>query len=312
MSELTANNSAVYTYADRCVNTGTIGTVAKQFMFCANQTQSGSTLAGTKNYLHLDDPMELADIISSISANKTARMTRQSCKKRVTLTNLNTADVDVYHYRCKARQDSELSPEAVLIQGFADSSATGLGSTPASSIMFGATPFMNNRFTALYKIVGVKKRTLAPSQTWKLSFKTMKPRMFAKERISPNGNTFDILKGQSISVFVAQGTFAANPNADVTKRYGVGNVDLGMVCTGTYHYSWTNDISSASGVTQDLYGFTREGTATTGPHQAVPIVMNQPMSSISDGANVAGSRQFDTATISNGYPFCIPGREEMY
>lgn len=91
-----------------------------------------------------------ASTTSAVKATFT-KMLRKSWESRYKITNVATAPVEVWEYRCQARRDMNIQPSAILGLAWNSTIAAAVGSTTVPAALptgqlgpttLGATPFM--------------------------------------------------------------------------------------------------------------------------------------------------------------------------
>jgi len=310
-NQLTADNSYVFNYADQVVSNSVINAAATQTMWAMNQAASIGTTTNTIKNLVLDDPTDLHAIKTSINAAKTTGFTVKSRQKEVTITNAETSPCTIWEYRCMARQDIPLADatnptiNATLQGGFADATAGITAKTVYTDI--GATPFMNPRFSHLFKIMKVKKRILQPAKYFTVKYSDDKNKKWNASRFAPNDVVYQMLRGQKISIFVAHGGYAVNSGANATYRFGMGNVSLGLIYKSRYHYSWIDDDTIATGATTNTAGYSAN-SITNGGFAPAPTVINHPDSVIEPLTYAAGAVTTAPTVGDRVYGTSGPGR----
>lgn len=304
---MTADNAFVQCYVDTILSVGTTNAVANQVCWANNQQASIGVPANGYNNLLLDDPVLLTSIMYQAVNNVIAvQFWRKSYEIEAMLTNCESNPVEIWEYRCQARRDQ---PNGVTLQGmmaggFSDANA-GYGSQKPlnSPVILGATPYMNPRVTAQYKIVKVRKRLLRPSQTWKIRYALKRPRKYTNESLNPASvvasTAYEVLKGQRISLFIANGTYCTNAGANATYKAGIGNVNIGIVYKIRIHYSYISDTTVSTGTNQTAAGFSSRDA-----NCPAPIVVNHPDSALpvigytaglgTSGTYIAGTRVYGT------------------
>lgn len=273
----------------------------------------------------------LITTLAQTSPNPTQQIMLRDFSTNCRMTNVGTGTVIVTEYRCRARHDcivtyattpavaeTTSSVNAVIINGFSDATAASgspdaVSVGPITSTVYGATPFQNPRFVRMFKVIKVKRREIAPGRAIKFGYKTTKPRIIKNEDFNPGVTPFSVitptanqtsfkqvLKGQSFSVFQAQGTFASSVEATAgVNNIGVGNVTLGMIYTQRAHYSVITPNYMQSGSSNRIPGFS-ENIAS----YPAPLMIVHPDSAISTGPVPAAAGTRSYAAPSNE-PFSV-------
>lgn len=318
-STLMGDRTVLYAFQDNIESTGTTNAAATQIMWSqlTLSTQGGATIIGGRLPGHIDDPQVLLECMqsgtpataqsgaaSTTSAVKATftKMLRKSWESRYKLTNVATAPVEVWEYRCQARRDMTVQPSSVLGLAWNTTIAAGVGSTTVPAALptgqlgpttLGATPFMCNQFVRNYKIVKVKKRTIMPAKWWSIKYSARKPRIYSyKDTGDGDDNSATtanrvMLRGQRFSLFVANGTCATYSAADVGKRIGVSNVYIAIDQRVKVHYAMFGDSATTATGGVFLSGF----SSTDGPQIPLPQVQNQPLYSIGTVTTTNGTVQ---------------------
>lgn len=228
----------------------------------------------------------------------TAQLLIKSWSVEAVITNLETGPIEFTHYRCKARRDfsgpgSNISLAGVITGGPTDTAIVGGGAVPTGitnqvlSTTYGATPFMNPRFTATIHILKTKKYILAPGKSIRLKYIDKNARLWKNEDFNmgnvPDGDgstspNRTILKGQRFSVFQMAGTFATNSTNNAGYRTGVGNAAVGILYQHKVHYAAITPQVMQTSANNAVTGF-GFGNA----YYPLPIVANVPYSAISTG-----------------------------
>lgn len=252
----------------------------------------------------------LATTTMEVGPRPTAQLLVKSWKVTGRFTNLETGPVELIHYRCRARRDFSATGAASSIQdtvvnGFLDTSQLSVNpitgvTGQALSTTYGATPFMNPRFTSTVQVLRSKTYTLAPGRSIKLGYSLNKPRLWKNEDfnfgLAPDGDGSSltaraILKGQHFSVFCLRGTFATNSANNAGYRTGVGNASVGVIYHHEIHYATISPQVMQASAMNALPGFAFGGAA-----YPLPIVATQPFSTINEtsGARVLATTFADT------------------
>lgn len=311
-NQMTADNSFLQNWVDRIVSTGTTNSVAVQAMWAINQAASGGVAASTIDNLIIHDTQFLNVILANISAVQTTQMFVKDWETEAVITNAENTAVMFWEYRCKARRDQPLNKtlDYLIHNGFGNAN-TGLATQPTYTTL-GATPFMNPAITAQYKITSVKKTIIPPGDSITIRYRDKRTKKFTQESINPNGVLYNMLKGQSCSLFVAQGTYATNSSASSTKTQGIGNIDLGIIYKMKCHYSWMNDVSISTGSANYVYGFSAGQS-----YAPTPIMVVHPDSAIATISTTLGigtgpaSQSTGTRVYATGLDeFAVPDNPE--
>lgn len=308
-------------YPDVVSVAGTANQKATQIMWAVQQlsSQTDSIQAAPTNLMPHDLTILqqiLASQITSVATatarlaeRPTAQLLVKSWKVSGRFTNLETGPIELIHYRCRARRDFSATGAAsslqdTVVNGFVDTNPlsnpyTGVTAQTLSTT-YGATPFMNPRFTASVQVLRSKTYQLAPGRSIKLGYSLNKPRLWKNEDfnfgLAPDGDGSSltaraILKGQHFSVFCLRGTFATNSANNAGYRTGVGNASVGIIYHHEIHYATiTPQVMQASAMNA-LPGFAFGGAA-----YPLPIVATQPFSTINEtsGARVLATTFPDT------------------
>lgn len=282
MDQLTCDNSYVNSYADYSTTGAALDAPATQGLILGNLSASGTAAANTRTMLHMDDPLDLETISVAVSGTvKSGRFTRKSCRKEAILTNTHSSECTIWEYRCQARRDQTIQPYTTYTQGFLDAEGTGGGSiTPLDYYVVGATPFMNPRFVAQFKIVKTRKRVLKPGSSWRISYTRKKNRQITREAFAPNNTERIMCRGDRFSLFIHHGSFGVNVTGATTKEFGMTISVIGSLMKSIYHYSWISDTSSSTGADRNIFSMPN-ATTTFVP---APVVVNNPMSAITEAA----------------------------
>lgn len=322
--------SYLSTYVDTVQVTGTTNAKAIQTMWGTQQAalQSGSlgstTTAASLVNLQLTPNVLLAAMMATnsalnnlVSLGPTTQILLRDCSQKCRMTNLSTGTAIVTEYRCRARHDcvqgasaavTTTSVSDIITNGWADVQAATAGGdatyqTKLDNTSYGSTPFMNPRFVQHFKVLKVKKRELLPGRSIKFGYKTLKPRIVKNEDFNPGNTPFlinvpagqtafkQVLKGQTFSVFVAQGTIASSVEATAsTNVIGIGNVTLGLIYETLIHYSVISPSITESHGSTRIAGF----SAGVGSYP-MPIMAVHPDSSLAAGVRTyaaAGNEPF--------------------
>lgn len=318
-STLMGDRTVLYAFADNIESTGTTNAAGVQIMW-SNLTltvQQSVTIIGGRLPCHIDDPQVLLECMqsgtpataqsgaaSTTSAVKATftKMLRKSWESRYKITNVATAPVEVWEYRCQARRDMNIQPSAILGLAWNSTIAAAVGSTTVPAALptgqlgpttLGATPFMCNQFVRNYKIVKVRKRTIMPAKWWTLRYANRKPRIYSyKDTGDGDDNnattaTRVMLKGQRFSLMVANGTCATFSAATAGNRIGVSNVYIAIDQRVKVHYAMFGDSATTATGGVFVAGF----AANDGPQIPLPQVQNQPLYSIGTVTTANGTVQ---------------------
>lgn len=328
--------SYLSSYVDSVQQVGTTNTRAVQVMWGNQQSQLSALALGSTTVprslvnLHLTPNVLMANLLAQNTQAGAGAITAQillrDCAQKCRMTNLSTGSVIITEYRVRARHDqiqaasganSTCQVSDVITNGFADaSSASGTGDavyqTPLTSDTYGATPFMNPRFVQQYKVIKVRKFELQPGKSKVFGYKTLKPRVIKNEDFNqgvapflinpPAGQTAfkQVSKGQSFSVFQAQGTIASSIEATAAvNNIGVGNITIGMIYETKMHYSIIAPANVYSHGSTRIPGFSA-GVASF----PAPLVITHPDSAVSTGPvpAAAGTR---TYALTANEPFSV-------
>lgn len=295
MHTVASENSYLENYVDYVTTAAEVKDAeANQIMWCENQKAASGGLGQAQRWnLMMMDPVYLNLISQNIEAVQTTKATIKSYQTKARLVNAGTAQLTLWEYRCKARNDQSTNLTTMLTGGFSDAS-TGINAKPTSTTL-GATPFQNPAWCSVFKITKVKRWNLKPAQAKWVSYRSKGDFQFTQERISPDGNTKTILKGQSISVFVVQGSFGYLSTNTDGKRYGIVAPNLGIEYYTKIHYSWVKDDSVAHGIHNYVTGLTSNDTVNSvSAAVPCPVVINHPDSVVENVAS-AGVRTYAQA-----------------
>lgn len=318
-STLMGDRTVMYAFADNIESTGTTNGPGVQIMWSnlTLGTQQGVAIIGGRLPCHIDDPQVLlecmqsgtpataqsgaASTTSAVKATYT-KMLRKSWSSSYKMTNVGTAPVEIWEYRCQARRDMTISPSGTLALAWNTTIAAAVGSTTVNSALtlgqigpttLGATPFMNNTFVRNYKIVKVRKRTVMPAKWWTLKYGNKKPRIYSyKDTCDGDDNSATtanrlILRGQRFSLMVANGTCATFSAATAGNRIGLSNVYIAVDQRVKVHYAMFGDSATTATSGVFVAGF----AANDGPQIPLPQVQNQPLYSIGTVTTANGTVQ---------------------
>lgn len=252
----------------------------------------------------------------------TARILVRDLSQRVRVTNMGTGPCIFTEYRCRARRDISgsgpvsiatiiTSADANNIPGPSSGSPDTVTVSPIVYTTYGSTPFMNPRFVAACKIIKVRRREIMPGKAASFAYRTSKPRVISNEAaawgtdLPADGSTplnRAVLKGQSFSVFVAQGTVATASTSTVAapNNVGIGNVHLGLVYETKANWSYMLGNTRTTWGVQQTPGFSLGSDAFP-----APIVQNQPISVITAGTGV---RTFPAA---GNFGYVVPDQAQI-
>lgn len=305
----------LHTYVDIVNGVGVTNAAAIQGYWGKRQVASQvGSVGGPLVNLHLKSNQVLSEVMACVGMLATGRLIVKSYSTNCKITNLDRGNVEIMHYRCRARHDFSAAGAAELSTiigvGFGDSVATAnvgdaIFNAPINNSTFGGTLFMNPRFTAHVKILKVKTRTLKPCATWFLGYKTRKPSIHPLERFnygvlpSATGAVLpfrEISRGQTFSVFMARGTIATNQSAPAAgHQIGICNWSLGFVYQVKLHYLLAypeDNVSSA---------VTQGAAFSVGVDRVpAPLIINQPNSTIDAlGARIYAAAGQDRNAVQN-------------
>lgn len=279
----TADNTFLLTYTDRVRNPADAkDSPALHAYWASNSTTSGGQpQPGNTENLSVYDPQYLQLISTSINANKTVRFTVKSWETSARVTNLMTAPVTFWEYRLMSRYDQPTiaatllgaaTDAGIVAGGFADASATGIGTTPVTVQQMGATPFMNPLLTTNFKIIKVRRWEIKPGGHKIIKYSKRQDKVFSAEHFAPAGTIKAFIKGETFSLFVAEGTLATSSASTANWQVGVSSVDIGIQFQVKIHYTWVSDVTNATGYYNNTPGFVYGVPAIP-----APVVLNYPV-----------------------------------
>lgn len=313
-------------YPDLVSVAGTANQKATQFIWGAQQLSSQTDSIQQPPYnLMCHDPSILQQIMAqqiryaagtdvvALGGAPTAQVLIKNWKVSAKIKNVETGDIELIHYRCKARRDltsinGSGGINTILNTGPTD---TSFQSGPATGITpqilattYGAEVFDNPRFTAAVQVLYSKKYYMKPNKCITLSFSKKSPRLWKTEDFNfgaapdADGSTSTArtcLKGQTFSVFVIRGTFATNSANTAGYRVGAGNAAVGILYSHKVHYAVITPSVMQTSANNALPGFGFGGCA-----YPLPIVATQPFSTINEttGVRVLGTTFPDTINDS--------------
>jgi len=317
MQQMIHSHPFLWNFTDTVDVTGTSNAPAVQLMWGQAQNLSSNLGAGVVSAISnlglLDGVLVemLSGAITRQTSGETLTVTPvapsfviKSVKWQTVVTNHTTGKVLFWHYRCKARRDFGSSNsvnsgiQTVLTTGFTTvqapnpAAATGVGDTLASTT-YGTTPFDNPVFTRFNKVIRSKRYVIPPGGSIIISIKTSRPRLVhyrdyvqdttttAPDADGSTAVSKQLLKGGTYSVFMARGTVASDLSNDAGYRVGIGNVHLSLINNVRIDYGYIRPQARYGSVLPSVAGFTEGDCA-----YPLPIVANQPYSTINDGTGV--------------------------
>jgi len=327
MAQLLPDQVYLDNYADLVSVVGNAGTKAVQTIWGTQQSSLGTTNSVQVPPVNLmphdlgilqqimAQQLDGAGQLGSGAESITAQLLIKSWTSEATIKNVETGDIELTHYRCRARRDlaggagDSASLPQIINNGFTDTADPGVPPTGVTSQVlyttYGATPFMNPRFVSSVHVLHSKTYRMAPGKSIKLRYTNRKPRLWKNEDFNfgqvsdgdgSNAVKRGILKGQTFSVFVLRGTYASNLTNAAQYRIGAGNASVGIIYQHKVHYACIAPQIMQTSAMNALAGF-------DSCHYPLPIVANQPYSVITPSAGPAGTRQLaltDVFTIPNG------------
>lgn len=281
-------------YADEVSCAGVTNSLSVQNMWASNQNYSVTSGNLERfNNLQMFDPQNLWFLLNSVHGNASGN--RGTTKLYVTeyetsgsLTNIESAPIELTEYRCVARYDQgyktsgtlQLGPpsdasgngttnitvdgaDKILKQGFkiAQSNVNAGMGTAVNYYDYGVTPFDNPAFVRQFKIVKVRKWTLAPGETKQIKYVYRGNRCITMSRIVPFDQTnssnyaIDQMRGTAISVFTIKGTLSYKTDATAGFKVGVGNASVGCIYKTRIRWTYLDPNVEQRTILNELPGY---------------------------------------------------------
>lgn len=305
------NQKFTVSYVDRLAYTPIKNALAMDVYSVANNsTSSDAIAAGLFYHNHLDDPLIINQMMVDAAAMQTTaglaegvgihqlRVMRLNSRISTRVTNLHTSPVQVWEYRFKARRDlphgtslySLFSvPDPTYAQGLfgTNNNIAPIVSGSAFSTQLGVTPFNYHKAMTWLKCTKVRKWLLNPSKAKRITYSYKKPRLFSSTRLTqaaggtPQNNIpdlYQILKGQSVSIYVFRGTVATDDSADENFRVGITGVNVSFETTQQYSWVVGQQTAAVSGSLPAVPGMQDESASV--PLQIFSVV---PSGAVSTG-----------------------------
>lgn len=289
LNNSTPNDIYRLNFMDHVEVVGTSGFGATQKMWVDNQAASLNVAAGAYLNAVLRNPQDYYDILTGRNGATDPLLTSRVCimyeECTMRITNIESAPLILYHYRCKSRRDvyqgTPIGPASMLANGFLDYTVDAAADPRGISTDYNVSPYENPRFCSHYHILRSKRYHLKPSQSIYLKFKLKKPRVITMERIAPGvaddakASTYTLLNGSTFSLLRAHGTTASNIGLAADARFGLSNCGITVEHTRLFHYKSVSPSYQTSTNLCSTPGFSRGGVTVP-----LPYVMNHPDSAV--------------------------------